>query len=241
MKYYLFLSLLLLTGFASCKKGASSSSALLIHNATSSISALTASWNGAVATGTALAPGATSGTPDAPYLYLPAGTNNLVLKSGTTVLVDKNIYTSSTGGYSMLLYDTGVTAGAVRILIMNDDLTLPDTASIHIRVLDCAPDTAGVDVWLVNSSNADSLRLDSAFLFMGAEAVATDVQTFTAIKYHGLSYSVKIKKTGTEEVLASVINYPFKEQGIYSVVYSGLLSGTGNAAPKLAVIHHQLK
>ena len=236
MKYFVFLFSLAIV-LASCKKTSVAPAKLLIYNATYTIDALSASWNGVAITPTPLAEGQVTGSANTPYLLLPAGTNNLVLKSGNTVLVDKNIYTSSVNGYSMIVWDTNAVAGISNVIVLPDDLTVPDTAAINIRRIYISPAADTVDLWLVSSTLADSVRLDSAAVFAGAAAVPSQVQTFGSYKYHnGSSYTVKVKRTGTEQVLASVANYPFMEKGIYSIIYSGL--GTSASGLKLSVLKH---
>jgi hypothetical protein len=100
-----------------------------------------------------------------------------------------------------------------------------------------SPAADTVDLWLVNSTLADSLRLDSAAVFIGAGALPSQLQSFGNYKYHnGSSYTVKVKRTGTEQVLASVANYLFMEKGIYSIIYSG--SATAATGLKLSVLKH---
>ncbi len=238
MKHVVFFFSIVIVLF-SCKKTAVAPARLLIYNATYTIDALSASWNGVGITPSPLSEGQVTGNADAPYLLLPAGTNNLVLKSGTTPLIDKNIYTNSINGYSMIVWDTNAVAGTSNIIVVPDDLTVPDTASVNIRRMYLSPAADTVDLWLVNSTLADSVRLDSAAVFIGAGAVPSQVQSFGNYKYHnGSSYTVKVKRTGTEEVLASVVSYPFLEKGIYSIIYSGLSTGTGGAGPRLSVLRH---
>jgi Domain of unknown function (DUF4397) len=242
MKYHWFVLLIGMAGFVSCKKTAGTTSKIMVLNATYSIPTLAAELNGIPITNTALSQGQVSGTANAPYQNLPAGTNNIVLKSGTNILSDKNLYTGPGNGYSILVYDTSqVTGNAINTLILTDDLTLPDTASIRLRFISCVPDTLLTDVVLANSSGADSVVLVSNAAFIGAAASATSVQPFNAIKYHGQAYNIKVKKAGTQELLAAVNNYVFIEREIYSFVFSGLPSGSGATARKLLVVHHALQ
>ena len=105
-------------------------------------------------------------------------------------------------------------------------------------ILLLVPDAAlGVDTWLVNGV-ADSIRLDTAGAFIGTTATADEVQTFDTKSFHGGSYTVKIKKTGTQQLYASTAAYPFAVKGIYTIIFSGLPAGTGAAALKVSVLHH---
>ncbi len=239
MKYNLLLIAFAAVVFVCCKKTNSSNTNVLFYNGTWSLPAITAAWNNNSIITTAIAQGQSSGTADKPYLQEPAGTNLLTLQAGTNTLVNKNIYSTYASGSSFLFYDTTVaTGGTVRILQLTDDFTPPDTAEINYRFIDLAPDTGlTADVWLVNGVT-DSLRLDSAAVFIGPSALASSVQAFTTIKYHGQSYTIKIKKTGTEDLYASVSNVSFTVKSIYSIIFSGLLNGAGNTGLKISVLHH---
>lgn len=238
MKYVLLMTGISVCMVIACKKTNSFNARVLFYNASWSLSAVTASWNDGVATSTALVQGASSGTADSPYVALPAGTNLVTIKSGTTALLNKNIYTAAAAGSSFIVFDTSASASPARILQLSDDLTLPDTAQLKYRVLTLVPDAAvGVDIWLVNGA-ADSIRLDTAGVFIGAAATADAVQSFNTIGFHGGSYTVKVKKTGTQQLYTSITNYPFVVKGIYSIIFSGLPAGTGAAALKVAVLRH---
>ncbi len=235
---YLLLSVMLLSLFTACKKSAGTTSRVLVCNAGYSQTNLTGSWDGFAFLSTGLAQGQVSGKPDSPYARVAAGTNNIILKLGSSVLLDKNIYASPTGGYSVVLYDTNALVPSNRILVLTDDLTRPDTFSIRFRTLDCVPTQDSVDIWLVNQTQADSIRLDSASAYIGSTVLEENIQPFAVAKYYGGVYSVKVKKTGTEQVLATLNNYPFNIQEIYSIVYSGIPAGTGPSGLKITVFRH---
>ena len=244
MKYIGWLILIAAVVFVSCKKTNSVNASVLFYNATWSLPAITAAWNGGDIVTTPIAQGQSSGRNDSAYIQVPAGTNLITVKAGTTTLLDKNIYTAAAQGTSFIFFDTTnvtTTTAPARILQLTDDLTLPDTFQLKYRVLNLVPDTSvKVDFWLVNGAT-DSVRIaDSASAFAGTTVQAASVQTFTTIPYHGGNYTLKAKKTGTEQVYISVANYPFAIDGIYSILFSGLLSGTGGTAFKLSVIHHHI-
>ena len=238
MKYVLLMIGICVCLVLACKKTNSFNARVLFYNASWSLPAVTVSWNEGAATGTALAQGTSSGTADSPYVALPAGTNLVTIKSGTTELLNKNLYTAAAAGSSFIIFDTSAGTAPARILQLSDDLTLPDTAQLKYRLLKLVPDAAmAVDIWLVNGAT-DSIRLDTAGVFIGATTTADAVQSFTATSFHGGAYTVKVKKTGTQQLYASLANYPFAIKGIYSIIFSGLPAGTGAAALKVAVLRH---
>ena len=236
MKYVLLL--LVGTGvFVSCKKANGYNANILFYNASWSLPSISAAWNdGSVVS--SLAQGKVSGTADAPYLQVPAGTNLVTIKAGSTALLNKNIYTASAKGSSFIVFDTSTGSFPVRILQLTDDLTLPDTTQVKYRILNLVPDTAvHVDIWLVNGAT-DSIRLDTAGSFIGSTVAASAAEPFTSFSYTGNRYTVKVKKTGTQQVYTSLANYMFAKQGIYSIIFSGLLTGTGATALQLSVLYH---
>ncbi|MEP7278905.1 MAG: DUF4397 domain-containing protein [Bacteroidota bacterium] len=224
--------------FVSCKKTNNSNARVLFYNGTWSLPAITVAWNGNSIIGTALAPGQSSGTAGQAYLQIPAGTNLVTIRTGTDILVNKNIYTSATGGNSVLFFDTSTTPGSTpRILQLTDDLKAPDTAQIKYRFINLSPDTgATADLWLVNGST-DSILLAST-TFIGRNPAPSSIAAFVAIKYHGDAYTIKVKKAGTAVLYASIISYVFAIKGVYSIIFSGLPAGTGGQGPALSVLHH---
>jgi len=139
-----------------------------------------------------------------------------------------------------VFFDTSTTAAPVRIMQLTDDLTLPDTGTFKYRVINLVPDTSvKADIWLVNGA-ADSVQLASANTFIGSTAEASAVQTFDTTTYRRTPYTIKFKKTGTEEIYAAVATYPFAAQGVYSIMFSGLPGGAGNTGFKLTVLHHHI-
>lgn len=225
----------------SCKKTSSTNANVLLYNATWSVPAISAYWNGNNIATAGIAQGQSSGTNLAPYLQVPAGTNLVMLKAGSDTLINKNIYTPATGGNSFLFFDTSVVKAPARVIQLTDDLAAPDTARIKYRFINFSPDTAAVaDMWLVNGST-DSLELKSVISFVGSTATATSLPAFEVpdFKYRGQAYTIKIKKTGTGIVMASIPDYVFAVQGVYSIIFSGLSNGTGVTGYKLSVLHHK--
>ena len=239
MRYIFLMVFMAAIVFVSCSKTNSTNANVLFYNGSWSVAPISAAWNGNNIVTTPIAQGLSSGTADKPYLQVPAGTNLVTLRAGTDTLVNKNIYTAAATGNSFLFFDTSTTGTSkLSILQLVDDLSIPDTAQIKYRFIDLSPDTAATaDVWLVHGVT-DSLRLDTAAVFIGKDAAASSIQTFTAIKYHGEAYTVKIKKTGQETIFASLPSYVFTVKGTYSIIFSGLSTGTGSTGFKLSVLHH---
>ena len=244
MKHIVLLISIAAFFFAACSKTNPTNANVLFYNGTWSLSAITAAWNNVDIVTTAIPQGQGSGVANAPYVPVPAGTNLVTLKAGTNSLLDKNIYAGGGSASSFIFFDTSMVASPAapaRILQLTDDLSLPDTGKIKYRILNLVPDTSvHADIWLVNGVT-DSVRLDSANSFIGVAALAADVQTFDSTAYQGQSYTLKVKKTATEQVYASFPNCPFTVKGLYSIIFSGLLTGTGNTALKLSILQHHTR
>jgi hypothetical protein len=222
--------------FSSCKKNVGTISRLLVTNATLATGDLSVSWSGFPLTPTALAQGKTTGTTAEPYLQVPAGTNNIVLKSGSTVLLDKNIY-GAPSNFSLLVYDTSLTSATLNVAVLTDDLTLPDTTSLaKCRFIDCVPDTNVVDVILLNI--ADTVAITSVS-FIGANPTVSTLQTFGTLKSG--TYKPLVYKTGTAFTVSPLFagdSITLGPQKICTLVYSGKPGSTGPDALKLAAIFH---
>lgn len=238
MKQFLLILCAGIISLLSCKKTNNVSARVLFYNASWSLPAIAASLNGTSVIANPLAPGQGSGTADSPYVQVPAGTNAITVNTSSTNFLDKNIYAPAASGTSFIFFDTSKLASPARMLQLTDDLALPDTFQLKYRVLNLVPDTAfKVDIWLVNGS-IDSMRLDTASVFAGSTVAASSLQTFKVLSFHGGSYTVKVKKTGTQEVSLSLASYPFAINGIYTVILSGLVPGSGNTGFKLSVLRH---
>lgn len=234
---YLLTGLLWLAVLAGCKKTSSYNAGVLLYNGSWSLPALSAKWSGnAIISGT-LAQGGLSGTADSPYVPVPAGTNLVTVIAGANTLLDKNIYTGTNTYNSFIVFDTSAVSPSPQVLQLTDDLSIPDTALLKFRVLHLVPDTIKIDTWLVNGTS-DSLRLDTAGAFIGkdAGASASALQTFATTSFHGGSYRVKVKKSGTEQLYASLPAQNFLEQGIYTFIFSGQTNGIAAAALKVSVL-----
>jgi len=236
MNRFLWSCLAGVIAFYSCKKNVGTVSRLLVHNATLTTADLSVVWSGTSLTPTALAQGKTSGTVAEPYLLVPAGTNNIIMKSGSTVLLDKNIY-GAPSNFSLLVYDTSLVSTTLNVAVLTDDLTLPDTTRLaKYRFIDCVPDTTIADLVLRNSTDTVTL---TAISFIGANPVVSSLQTFSTIK-SGI-YRPFIYKTGNDSTATPLFagdSITLGPQKICTIVYSGKPGSTGVDSLKLAAIFH---
>jgi len=218
---------------ASCKKTPGVTTRMILHNATLTINSLSMFWNGTAVTGSALAQGKTSGTTSEPYLTLPAGTNNIILKSGSTVLLDKNAYGGATISYTMLAYDSTTSAASLNFLLLTDDLSVAaDTTSPKYRFINCSYGTTVDSVLLRNA--ADTVKV-STLSFIGPAPTVSTVQAFTTLTAG--TYQPLVFRGGVTTTYDSIV---LSKQKICSLIYSGTAGSTGADSLKLAVIFHSV-
>lgn len=218
-----------------CNKQTSTSARLVVVNGTHSLTALSAKWNGNNITPTPLAPSQYSGNASSIYTEVAAGTNNIVLQNGATVLFDKNIYARPVDAYTLLAYDTNKLANSTRFLYLTDNIQPQQTDTMHVRFLYLAPDAIPVDVILLKPVKNDTIFTNIGFI--GKEANERVVEVFIEKKAGDVT-GVKINKTGTNEALLTSGSYSFQKKSFYTIIYSGLTGGTGNSAPQLVLIKH---
>ncbi len=219
---------------ASCKKAPGVTTRMLLHNATLTIDSLSMLWNGTTVTSSALAQGKTSGTVSEPYLTIPAGTNNIILKSGSTTLLDKNVYGGVNTSYTLLAYDSTTSASSLNVILLTDDLSFAtDSVSPKYRFINCSYGTAIDSVKLRNAADTVSV---STITFIGPSPTASTVQVFTTLTagtYQPLVFSGGVAKAYDSVALSA--------QKICSLIYSGKPGSTGADSLKLAVIFHPVK
>jgi hypothetical protein len=221
---------------AACNKQVLTNSRLSVFNGTHSINSLSVKWNGALATTSPLAQGQFSGSTTTIYADIAAGTNNIVVQNGTNLLLDKNIFSEPLGAYTLLAYDTNKTAGSTRLLYLTDNIinTL-ETDTTHIRFLNLVPDSTAVDLILFRPVKNDTVFINQSFV--GKEADEKNIEVFSE-KKAGAVTSIKINKTGTNEALIASGSYSFEKKSFYTIIFSGLISGTGSAGLQLKVLKH---
>lgn len=219
-----------------CKKSEGGTTRLFVYNATHSIAGLSANWNGNSITTNPLAQAQFSGSATAPYVPLPAGTNNIVARTTNKVFLDKNAYTAVGNAYTLLVYDTSKTDSSLSTLLLTDDLTLPDTASAKCRVINCVADTTTLLAVLLNKK--DTLAFPAtASSFIGRAPATSTVQAFASVK-KGTYLFLMVEKYTSLIVYTATDSVALTAQSIHSLFYSGLKTGTGAAGIKFNAITH---
>lgn len=237
MKYFLFTGFIISCLFYSCKKSDGGVANFMLVNGTYSVNSLTAAINGTAINASPLTQGQYSGTIAAPYNKIPPGTNNLTVSFGTTIFLDKNIYTGSVNGYSLLIYDTSASIVSPNYLFLTDDLTKPDTSLVKFRFIYTMP---GDSIDFLLTKKTDSTKADSVAniqTFIGNNPTAASLQSFGFTPKHG-TYKPFIFNHSTAQLLYTSDSITMGKAQIISFIYSGLPNGTGNSAPKFTMIVH---
>jgi len=223
--------------FVACKKTEGGTTRIIFYNGTYSIAALQGAWNGGSLTANPLAQAQYAGSAAAPYLALPAGTNNITVTAGARTFLDKNAYTAMGNNYTLLVYDTAAKDSSVNTLLLADDLTLPDTANAKCRFINCAPDTTQLVPVIYNK--IDTLAFSTGN-FIGNKPSASAVQPFANVKKGKYAFVIVQKPTGIP-VFAATDSLSFTSQSIYSLIYSGLKTATGARGIKFNLLMHNVQ
>ena len=146
-------------------------------------------------------------------------------KSGTKIGLDSALMNKNVG-YSYFVYQENDAAKTVAMIKSVDDLALPAAGKGRIRLVHLIPDLqVGVDVQLV-----------------AVGAAATAASNFTNVKFKDIlnfvdvatgSYDVKVKLTGTTQVLFTGANVSIADGKLYTYVARGYANAI---TPRGAVI-----
>lgn len=234
MKPLFFIISIFFLLFTACKKSEGDTTRVVLYNASYSTSGLSAAWNGTGINASPLSQGQSSGQAGDLYAFLPAGTNNITVASGTTTIFDKNAYTAAGNAYTLLVYDTSAKSASLNTLLLTDDLTLPDTTAAKCRFINCAPDTMTLIPVMLNKADTFAFPNGS---FIGRTPAATSIQGFATIKKGRYRFLLVQNVTGIIQYSAAD-SVTLTPQSIYSFIYSGLKTGSGPTGIKLSMLTH---
>ena len=146
-------------------------------------------------------------------------------KSGTKIGLDSALMNKDVG-YSYFVYQENDAAKTVAMIKAVDDLTLPAAGKGRIRFVHLIPDAqVDIDVQLVAPGG-----------------VATTVSNFTKVKFKDIlnfidvapgTYDIKVKLTGTTQLLLSAANIVIADGKLYTYIARGYANAI---APRGAVI-----
>ncbi len=206
--------------------------AMLFHGAPTA-AAVDLFLNATKQTATSLTYGLNSG-----YVQVEAGTTaqKFVTKTATGASIDSlSLKVNKDVGYSFFAYLDNDASKTVRILAATDALTAPAVTKAKVRLIHLISDIPG------------GVAVDIEAVAPGG--VATSRNDFTAVKFKDAKdfveiakgkYDIKVKVTGTTNLLLTVPNVDFVEGKIYTLVAHGLAAkvNTDPLAAKVTPINN---
>lgn len=98
--------------------------------------------------------GETSGIADSPYISTNAGLRNFTISNTTGAIYNANYHIGINRNYSLLVFDTLNASAAVKTLLVNDDLAVPDTGFAAVRFFNLSADAGIVNVSFNSPTNS---------------------------------------------------------------------------------------
>lgn len=169
-----------------------------------------------------------------PYLPVSVGERELKFTSveNKADLFIQKILFEHGKSYSAFLYDTLQNA-TLKFVMLNDDLSLPSRGNTNYRFIHLAPNAGAVDVTLVRTSATpnDSVTISNKN-YIGANPDVNQLSAFSAIP--GGTYTAKIKRSGTQNVIAAFpLSTALSADRIVTLYISGTAQGTPLAASSI--------
>ena len=164
------------------------------------------------------------------YLGIEPGSRKLELRTNTTptaVLFNAAAESFEVNkASSFIIYDTlSTTNTSLKVLRLNDDLSLPTAGNIKVRFLHLANNAPAVDLTLVRTSVTpnDSVTLTNRS-YIGASPVASTLEPFATIPQG--AYTLKVKLAGTQTVaLTASLSSLNAANGIFTLYAAGTTQG----------------
>jgi hypothetical protein len=169
------------------------------------------------------------------YLAFTPGTRvtNIKRNDNLSTIATQNFSYNFGQANTVIIYDTltvgagGALSGTLRLMRLNDDLTLPAAGRSHVRFVHAAQNAPAVDVTLLRTSATpnDSVTITNR-PYIGpnpSEATVTASSTFSNIPSG--TYSVRIKLAGTQTLARTPQNFTLVNGGLYTMVAVGTARG----------------
>lgn len=159
--------------------------------------------------------GQVSGTADDPYININAGLRSFGISGATTLLYNANYNIRIGAGYSLLVFDSLNANGNIKTLLLQDELSLPDSGKAGIRFFNLSRDAGPVDVFFISSTDT-LLKEDNVY---PGELPPTDaLAAFNSLDSG--SYTVTVNIADTTIQLADM-NTALEERKKYSFFIAG--------------------
>ncbi len=152
------------------------------------------------------------------YLSIASGSNTFTVKQAGTVNVlftTAAISSTKNSSYSFFIVDSAAKSSLLRL---TDNFSTPATGKTNFRLLHLSPNTGNVDFIL--RSGTDSIAIVNKSFKEVSDLYAVD----------GKTYTVKVKLTGTQTVIAEATGVILNSGKVYTLFLKGFFGGTGSAA-----------
>lgn len=165
------------------------------------------------------------------YLGIEPGSRKLELRTNTTptaVLFNADAASFEVNKAStFVIYDTlSTTNTSLKVLRLNDDLSLPTAGNIKVRFLHLANNAPAVDLTLVRTSVTpnDSVTLTNRS-YIGATPTASALESFASIPQG--AYSLRVKLAGTQTLALTPVTLSSLNvaNGIFTLYAAGTTQG----------------
>lgn len=138
----------------------------------------------------------------------------------STVLIDTSFYFIRDKSFSVFVFDS---LRKIKPMILTDDLTPPGSTNASVRFINLSPNSPAIDVGGVG-------KVQSWFPFYSFPQASS----FRPIV--GNTYAVYANLAGTTTNLITVPNVLMQGGGIYTIIATGNVGGTGTQAFRLTLI-----
>ena len=101
------------------------------------------------------------------------------------------------------------------LVLLNDTISQPPANMASIRFVDLSPDAPHVDLVLNNNTEVANKAYKGVSSFLPVTGNTT--------------YNIQVKQTGTSTVLATLNSITLNTNLVYTIIFSGLVSGTTSA------------
>ena len=213
----------LATGITSCSKsGVTNTTTISTYDTVMNLSSWSPSteiyFNGSKST-----QAITAGNYSQSYASLKPGSYDVqfMKAGGDSVMADipASSY-DSLSFYTLIMYNASRNSPASAVKIQDDFSTVSATSS-NYRFFNMCPDVPQADLY-INNTMVQSVR-----------TVADNVNypSFNAFQqFTGGTYTIQVKKAGTDSVIASINSYPMQVQNAYTIFLDGKIGSTNPIA-----------
>lgn len=155
------------------------------------------------------------------YLKVNSGTRNVKVNvtGSSTTIIEANLPLMANKNYSVFAVNS---VSNIEAIVLEDDLTAPESGKAHVRFIHLSPDAPSVDITLT-----DGTVVFGNFQFKEASA-------FTPL--NAGTYDLQARVAGTSTIALNLPGIQLEAGKIYTVFAKGFLGGSGAQALSAQII-----